>query len=112
MEADEPILMNASEHISVSHIQQLAMGYMGFSKPELDNLSRDGDSIEIIFNCLLIYCRKQGCRTKELSDVLEKAGREEGLIKRSAIDILRGRYNYIDKINIQSWIRYVLGLFH
>ncbi len=91
MDADQPTLRRASMHISVNHIQQLATGYLGFTKPELDNLSRDGDSIEIIFNCLLIYCRKQSYRTTELSDVLEKAGREEGLIKRFVIDSLRGK---------------------
>ncbi len=91
MEADEPILMSASQHISINHIQQLATGYLDFTKPEFDNLPRDGDSVEIIFNCLLIYCRKQSCRTQELSDVLEKAGREEGLVSRTAVDILRGK---------------------
>ncbi len=76
MEVDQVILMKASTHISMNHILQLATGYLEFSKPEVDNMSRDGFlSDQIIFDCLLAYCQKHSCATKELSDVLEKAGK-------------------------------------
>ncbi len=91
MDADQPTIMKASAHISVDHILQLATGYLGFSKPEIDNISRDGlFSQQIIFDCLLTYCQRKSCKIEELSDVLENAGKEEGLISRVVIDILRG----------------------
>ena len=54
-------------------------------------MSRDGlFSKQIIFDCLLAYSQKHSCGTKELSDVLENAGKEQGLIKRVVVDMLRG----------------------
>ncbi len=90
MEVEQAILMKASTHISMNHILQLATGYLGFSEPELDYISRDGFfSNQIIFDCLLAYFQTHSCGTKELSDILEKAGKEEVLIKRIVVDILR-----------------------
>ena len=98
MEVDQAILMEASTYISVNHILPLAIVYLGLSKPEIDNMTKDGSSSsQIIFDCLLAYCVKHSCGTTELSDVLEKAGKEEGLIKRIVVDILRGNNSILIK---------------
>ena len=54
-------------------------------------MSRDGFlNNQIIFDCLLAYCQKNSCGTKELSHVLGNVGKAEGLIKRIVVDMLGG----------------------
>ena len=85
MKIDKFVLAAAARYIFVDNVQHLAINYLGFTPSEMGSLSKC-DAYVILSK----YCKKKKFGAKELSIILERAGIEDGLVGRTAIDILRG----------------------
>ncbi len=92
----EGILLEASKYILAHHVTRLATGYLGFSLSEITSIEKDEkDSADMIrFQCLnTFYTKHPGDGKKLLCQQLTKAGQEEGIVQKKAIDIIAGKYN-------------------
>ncbi len=88
---DPAILQRVARQISAKHVEHLALSYLGFTLPQLDDIRSDNIwSINRINTILSLWSNKVPRGKAKLCEILTEAGRKEGLIRVTAIHILNG----------------------